>query len=462
MENNNEKLLSVQQAAVFLGVSVPTIRRWAQQKKLNGIKVGTRGDWRFTKADLSQMVNRMSENAMQNIPNKFSDIHEILMRDANIIQKLATKHHKQFLDKKILRSEFLDKYITNHTAIVEEIANNLAVEDIKKGIAIFKALGDKLAKESFKDGLTLEEAVDGTIFLKQAIWQKLKDEGLLNKLNVDDFYQFSFAVGTYCDVLASKIAFVYHENFAKALKEQSMHKDEFMSIATHELKTPVTSLKAFAQVMQNRFAKAGDEKSALHLAKMDAQLNKLTALIGDLLDATKIDAGKLQFHEEYFDFNEMVNDTIEQMQFTTAKHRIIKKISATKTIYGDKTRIGQVIVNLISNAIKYSPHSNKIIVMTKVDKNNVVVCIQDFGIGIAKEDRKKIFERFQRVGNQNTFGGLGLGLFIAATIIKRHGGDIWVESDKGKGSIFYISLPLKRKKIKSQKSTILKEELEHE
>jgi signal transduction histidine kinase len=399
---------------------------------------------------------------MQNTPNKFSKIHDLLIRDANNIQQNATKHHKQFLGGKVLRNEFLDKYINNHITIVKEIANNLAVEDIKRGTVIFKKLGNKLAIESLKDGLTLEEAVDGTIFLKQAIWQKLKDDGLLSNLTVDDFYQFSFAVGTYCDVLASKIAFVYHENFSKALKEQSLHKDEFMSIATHELKTPVTSLKAFAQVMQSRFAKAGDEKSALHLAKIDAQLNKLTALIGDLLDATKIDAGKLQFHEEYFDFNEMVNDTIEQMQFTTAKHRIIKKISATKTIYGDKTRIGQVIVNLISNAIKYSPHSDKILVTTKVDKKNVIVSIRDFGIGIAKEDRKKIFNRFQRVDNQNTFGGLGLGLFIASTIIKRHGGDIWVESEKKKGSTFYVSLPIKRKKIKSQKSTIVKEELEHE
>src|SRR5205814_407220 len=150
-------------------------------------------------------------------------------------------------------------------------------------------------------------AVDGTIFLKQAIWQKLREEGLLDTLDIEDFYQFSYAIGMYCDVLVSKIAFVFHENYIQSLKEQGRHKDEFMSVATHELKTPVTSLKAFAQVMQSRFAKAGDEKSALQLSKMDAQLNKLTALIGDLLDATKIDAGKLQFHEEYLDSNKLIH-----------------------------------------------------------------------------------------------------------------------------------------------------------
>jgi signal transduction histidine kinase len=306
-------------------------------------------------------------------------------------------------------------------------------------------LGNKLAKESLRDGLTLEEAVDGTIFLKQAIWQRLKEDGLLAELSIEDFYQLSFALGTYCDVLVSRIAFAYHSNYIKALKEQAYQKDEFMSVATHELKTPVTSLKAFAQVLERRFAKAGDEKSALHLAKMDAQLDKLIALIGDLLDATKIDAGKLQFHEEYFDCNELLSETVEEMQRTTDKQKLILHLGTTKTLYGDRTRIGQVLVNLISNAIKYSPYSNKILITSQSDQNQVKICVQDFGIGIAKEDQNKIFQRFQRVGNQNTFGGLGLGLFIAATILKRHNGTISVESEKGKGSTFCLTLPVKRR-----------------
>ncbi|HSW96344.1 MAG TPA: HAMP domain-containing sensor histidine kinase [Candidatus Saccharimonadales bacterium] len=394
--------------------------------------------------------------------SKFSFIRDLLLQDADKIQKLASQQHKYLLGAKILRNEYLDKYIAAHILIIKALANNLKIENIKRGTPIFKKIGKNLARESLKDGLTLEETVDGTIFLKQAIWQKLKEEGLLNQLNVDDFYEFSFIIGTYCDILVSVIAFVYHTNYIKTLQAQDRHKDEFMSIATHELKTPVTSLKIFAQVLENRFAKAGDETSALHLAKMDAQLNKLTALIEDLLDATKINSGKLQFHEEFFDVNELVSEIVEEMQRTTEKHTLIKKLRISKIIYGDRTRVGQVLTNLISNAIKYSPKSDKIIIMTKIEKGSVTISVQDFGIGIAKEDQPKIFKRFQRVGNQNTFGGLGLGLFIAATIMQRHGGKIWVESEEGKGSTFSFSLPLKREKIKQQKNTIVKGELDHE
>jgi signal transduction histidine kinase len=254
---------------------------------------------------------------------------------------------------------------------------------------------------------------------------------------------------------------VYHENYSKTLHEQSRQKDEFMGVATHELKTPVTSLKAFAQVLQQRFAKAGDEKSALHLAKMDTQLNKLTALIGDLLDATKIDAGKLQFHEEYFDFNELVEEIVEEMQRTTQRHTIKAKVTPSKTMYGDRTRIGQVMTNLISNAIKYSPHAKDILVNTAVDGKQIAFCVQDFGIGIKKEFHTKIFERFQRVSEQDTYGGLGLGLFIASKIISRHGGQITVESEEGKGATFCIRLPLDKTRIPQKSNPITRGEIDH-
>ncbi len=379
--------------------------------------------------------------------HKFSSIRDLLIREADIIQRLASQHHKEFLGGETFRDELLDKYMDIHTTIVKEIADNLITKDMKEGAEKFRELGRKLAKEFLKDDLRLEEAVDGTIFLKQAIWQKLKEKGLLDELDVKDFYEFSFTTGTYCDVLVSEISFIFHENYIKKLKEEGQHKDEFMSIATHELKTPVTSLKAFTQSLENRFTKAGDEESALYLAKMDAQLDRLTTLIGDLLDSTKIEAGKLQFNKEYFDVNELVGEVVEEMQRITEKQTILLKADMTRIIYGDRNRIEQVMVNLLSNAIKYSPHGNKIIVTTQSDKENVTICVQDFGIGIAKEHYDTIFQRFQRVGNQNTFGGLGLGLFIASTIVERHNGSIWVESEKNKGTTFCFQLPVAEKKI---------------
>lgn len=249
-------------------------------------------------------------------------------------------------------------------------------------------------------------------------------------------------------------------------REYEQSKDEFIGIVSHELKTPVTSIKAFLQVMQSRFEKEGNEKSVVLLSKMDAQINKLTALIGDLLDVTKIEGGKLQFHEEHFLFDNIVTEIVEELQRTTEKHKIIKKGFSGKIIFGDKTRIGQVITNLLTNAIKYSPHATKIIVQATTNgEGGVKLSVQDFGIGIPKTKQKRIFERFYRVGGEqsHTFAGLGIGLYLAAEIIKRQGGDIGVESEEGKGSIFFFSLPIKGSKGKrQQENTFIEEEIKHE
>jgi len=229
----------------------------------------------------------------------------------------------------------------------------------------------------------------------------------------------------------------------KNLEEQ---KDNFLGIASHELKTPVTSIKAYCQVLEMMFRKRGDIKAADQLKKMDLQVDKLTYLIGDLLDVTKIQAGKLQLVEEYFDFNELVNEVSEEIQRTTDTHKIIKKLSISKSIFCDRERTAQVITNFMTNAIKYSPEADKIIVSTKVKKSEVILSVQDFGVGIPKGKQDKVFLQFFRVSGskQDTFPGLGLGLFISSDIIKREGGKIWVESDEGKGSTFYFSLPIKK------------------
>ena len=240
-------------------------------------------------------------------------------------------------------------------------------------------------------------------------------------------------------------------------------KIDFISIATHELKTPVTSIKGYTQVLQSRFKKEGNVQAVEMLSKMNAQLKKLTVLISDLLDVTQVDGGKLQFHIGFFDFNELVTDIVNEMKLTTIKHHITTKIAPTKIINGDRDRIGQVITNLISNAIKYSPHDKKIIVTTSVDKSNVTLCIQDFGIGISKEKQSKVFDRFFRAGDANdTFAGLGLGLFISSEIVKRHGGRIWVNSIKDEGSTFCFTLPIKHDTTLHQQTNTLVEEEKNE
>ncbi|MDB5176974.1 MAG: Two-component sensor kinase [Candidatus Saccharibacteria bacterium] len=236
-------------------------------------------------------------------------------------------------------------------------------------------------------------------------------------------------------------------------QQLELQKDDFISIASHELKTPITSVKAYVQILGKRFQKANDLSSVALVGKMDLQLDKLTSLIGDLLDVTKIEAGRIQFNESTFDFNKLVNATVEELQRTTEKHTIFKELQPSITISGDHDRLGQVINNFITNAIKYSPQADKIIVKTVIDKANVILSVQDFGLGLAKEDQDRVFERFYRVSgsDQNTYPGLGLGLYISSEIIKRHYGRVWVGGNKIHGSTFCFSLPMPKPTLKRKK-----------
>jgi PAS domain S-box-containing protein len=224
-------------------------------------------------------------------------------------------------------------------------------------------------------------------------------------------------------------------------------KDEFIGIASHELKTPVTSIKAYAQLLETIFREKGYEKESAMLTRMGVQINRLTNLISDLLDTTKIQAGKLMFNERFFSFNQIVDEVVEDMRRTTNKHEIIVKLSETDDVFADPERIAQVLANLLSNAIKYSPNADQIHVSTSVDDHYVKVCVKDFGVGIPSDKHEKVFEQFYRVSGdkQHTFPGLGLGLYISSEIIKREGGRIWVESIEGKGSNFCFTLPRKEK-----------------
>ncbi|HKV57351.1 MAG TPA: ATP-binding protein [Ktedonobacteraceae bacterium] len=227
-------------------------------------------------------------------------------------------------------------------------------------------------------------------------------------------------------------------------KQLEQQKDDFLGIASHELKTPLTSLKAYAQLLERRFRHEGDARSAELLQKMDAQLNKLTGLVEDLLDATRIEGGQLLFHPSLFDFNTLIEEVVEETQRTTTGHIIVKELAASVTISADRDRIGQVVTNLLTNAIKYSPQAATVVMKTVRTDDAIIISVQDFGIGIPEEKQPHIFERFFRVGGETriTYPGLGLGLYISAEFVKRHRGSIWVESAEGKGTTFSFSLPL--------------------
>ena len=236
------------------------------------------------------------------------------------------------------------------------------------------------------------------------------------------------------------------KNAEEALRESEARKDEFISMASHELKTPLTSLKGFTNLLQRRLTKQGDMQALHFLARMEEQLDKLTKLVSELLDVTKMQTGKLEFREEPFFLNELVRETLENLQGTTETHHLQLEEVTDVQVPGDKDRLGQVLINLLTNAIKYSPEADTVIVRVSADEHNAIVSVQDFGIGIAETHQEKIFERFYQVNDdtEKTFPGLGIGLYISSQIVRGHHGRLWVESVKGAGATFYVSLPLTR------------------
>jgi PAS domain S-box-containing protein len=220
-------------------------------------------------------------------------------------------------------------------------------------------------------------------------------------------------------------------------------RDEFIGIASHELKTPLTSIKGYTQLLERLIKETGNEKAIAYLAKTTIYIDRLNSLIADLLDVSRVQAGKLQFNISEFDFDELVKEGVESIQPTASHHKIEIVGKASTRVVADRNRLEQVLTNLLTNAIKYSPQADKVVVSVKKNGNNVEVAVQDFGIGIAKEKQAKIFERFYRVeSSARGFSGLGIGLYISSEIIKRHNGDLKVESKEGQGSIFSFTLPI--------------------
>ena len=214
------------------------------------------------------------------------------------------------------------------------------------------------------------------------------------------------------------------------------------------MKTPLTSIKAFNQILYQRISGAADKQTSHILARMEEQINRLTNLIVTMLDVTKIESGKLIYQKDEFNIDELVAETVKDVLLTSGKkYKIMIAAKTGKKITADRYRISQVLSNLLFNAIKYSKKSNVIVVKAKADRRNVTVSIRDYGIGVSKDDMVHLFEKFYRIdsneGTADSFSNLGLGLYISSDIIKRHGGKIWVKSTPGKGSTFYFNLPIK-------------------
>lgn len=230
-------------------------------------------------------------------------------------------------------------------------------------------------------------------------------------------------------------------------KQMEKEKDQFVSLVSHELKNPITSLSVFTQLLEERLKKNKDEEGQRFVSKLDAQTKKISSLISNLLEQSKVRAQGFSFKDKVFDVDELVAEVVEDMQRSKSTHKIVVEGKVSVKMSADRARIGQVLENLISNAIKYSLEADRVIVKVAVEESEVVLSVQDFGIGIPKQNINKIFVPFFRAtdAQREVFPSIGLGLYITAVIVKHYKGDIKVESREKKGTTFFIRLPIHKK-----------------
>ncbi|WP_423146070.1 CHASE3 domain-containing protein [Rubrolithibacter danxiaensis] len=234
------------------------------------------------------------------------------------------------------------------------------------------------------------------------------------------------------------------EHSFNTIKELMKKKDDFISIAAHELKTPVTSIKAYLQFIGRARLESNEGKIIYpFITKANNQINRLIHIIKDLLDVSRINEGNLQLKKEHFSIRELILNVSEEIFMSAKTHEIILEGDPDIQLKADRFRIEQVLNNLISNAVKYSPTKTEIIIKVQELEQVAKVSVTDFGIGIPKEKIPYIFNRYFRVeeSSQN-YSGMGLGLYISKGIIEKHGGNMGVESTEGEKTTFWFTLPL--------------------
>jgi len=361
------------------------------------------------------------------------------------------------------RNRFIEKLISSSLDLIMVVDKDLRFITLNKKAEtvlgkVFKGpiIGEKITDInpsviSSQPHLDLLDAFKGNIIIRDKV---------RSTMGGDQYYEHNYVPLFNEDAEVYAVMVISHditENIRqmeelRKLSESDVQKNNFIAMASHELKTPITSIKGYVQLLLNAFDKDKEKEKPLppllvrsSLISVDKQITRLTRLISELLDLTKIETGTLDLKKEKFSLNQLAIETVEDILYTNTKHEISLFHDFQSYVFADKDRIGQVMINFLTNAIKYSPNSNKINVWIHQTKNEqIAFSVKDYGIGIDKEEQEKIFERFYRAKGkeEQTYPGFGIGLFIAKEFVEKHEGQVWVESEKDKGSVFTFTLPI--------------------
>jgi len=240
----------------------------------------------------------------------------------------------------------------------------------------------------------------------------------------------------------TRIVGVTYDITERKIDEQ--RKNDFIGMVSHELKTPLTSLKGYVQILHAKAKKQDDDFTINALSKVETQVNKMSTMINSFLNVSRLESGKIHLDKQAFDLYKLLKDAVEETMMINPSHRITLELGEPIMVFADKDKIEHVVSNLLSNAIKYSARGSAINVRCGVNGDVASVSIEDKGVGIKPQDTERLFERYYRVESNEIkhISGFGIGLYLSSEIIQRHGGKIWVESEFDKGSIFYFTLPL--------------------
>lgn len=296
--------------------------------------------------------------------------------------------------------------------------------------------GDAIAAETMKDG-KLQTAYYSYEY------RAIKDESGLP-------YCILHTASDVTDMVYAKKAIRETELQREALDQEQLmisikedqQKHDFISMVSHELKTPLTSISAYVQLMQKRAVT--DSFMVNTLEKVQKQIRKMSTMIGSFLNVSRLESGKIQLIRSDFDIDKLICDVVEDVRLVHSAYQIHFIEGSPKVVNADREKIASVISNLISNAIKYSELGSTVLVESEIVDDMVYVRVIDHGIGIRDEDLEKLFDRFYRVESleTKTISGFGIGLYLSAEIIDLHDGKIWAESIYGEGSTFHFHMPL--------------------
>lgn len=391
------------------------------------------------------MINKANAIIISNNEEDYSILNNMISKFKNNQYQLdwiqqTSINEKEYLSKNNYDICFVDYNLKNKQLIQEIINNNHSIpfilliekEDVKIDLKIKKTISDFLVK-----GIITTDLLEKSIRYSFEIMKNSNKIKLLNS-------KFEKKIKKRTDILDGIIEKLEKSkiDLEAKIENEKVQKNQFVSIASHEFRTPLSTILSSLVLIKNYCEMNNPEKVKEHTNKIKNSINNLTELLDDFLSISKLEEGAIKIYPDEFRVKTFIGSICSEMQMIIKTNKQIHySHSGAEFSYIDSKLLKNILYNLISNAIKYSPDTNEIEVKSTLKENCLIISIQDFGIGIPKKDQNHLFERFFRSENASTIQGTGLGLNIVYNYVKLLNGEINFESEENEGTTFTLTFP---------------------